>query len=261
MTQLVVQERTSVVSLVERQNVLTVLRRPTRILLAGGVRGERGYAGVDGASAYQVWIAGGHVGTEQEFLDSLKGVKGDPGNAGAAGASAYQVWLAAGHQGTEADFLASLVGPQGPQGPSAVLSGYVSATQNYTSLVYAEVPGLSVELPSTGVYQLILVVLHSNEADADLRWRLQAAQCTATAHLQTVYSSTNQAQTGLNSAISVTVSSDQANRITTVIGVINVTAIGGASPRIYVEAAAGTSGSTLPSAISIGSCVTLTKVS
>ena len=47
--------------------------------------------------------------------DGADGVNGAPGSAGA---SAYQVAVAAGFVGTEAQWLASLVGPQGPAGPS-----------------------------------------------------------------------------------------------------------------------------------------------
>lgn len=41
-----------------------------------------GSTGRDGASAYEVWLAEGNVGTEQVFLDSLKGTKGDKGDKG-----------------------------------------------------------------------------------------------------------------------------------------------------------------------------------
>jgi hypothetical protein len=45
------------------------------------VKGENGKNGVDGKSAYQLAVAGGYVGTEQQWLASLKGVKGDTGLA------------------------------------------------------------------------------------------------------------------------------------------------------------------------------------
>lgn len=61
-----------------------------------GPQGPAGAAGADGA-------------------DGADGVNGAPGSAGA---SAYQVAVAAGFVGTEAQWLASLVGPQGPAGPS-----------------------------------------------------------------------------------------------------------------------------------------------
>ena len=104
----------------------------------GGGTGPAGPAGADGASAYEVAVQNGFVGTEAQWLASLvgpagpagadgadgaKGEKGDPGPAGAdstvpgpAGASAYEVAVAAGFVGTEAQWLESLVGPAGPKG-------------------------------------------------------------------------------------------------------------------------------------------------
>ena len=35
--------------------------------------------GDNGLSAYEIWLAEGNTGTEQDFIDSLKGAKGDPG--------------------------------------------------------------------------------------------------------------------------------------------------------------------------------------
>ena len=106
-----------------------------------GPAGPAGPAGADGASAYEVAVQNGFVGTEAQWLASLvgpagadgspgadgaKGDKGDPGPAGADstvpgpagadGASAYEVAVAAGFVGTQAQWLASLVGPAGPQG-------------------------------------------------------------------------------------------------------------------------------------------------
>ncbi len=71
----------------------------------GPVRG-----GLPGLSAYEVAVAAGFVGTEEEWLASLVGPDG------ADGASAYEVAVSQGFTGTEAEWLASLVGPEGPQG-------------------------------------------------------------------------------------------------------------------------------------------------
>lgn len=68
----------------------------------------------DGESAYQTAVDNGFVGTEQQWLDSLKGDKGDkgdPGNDGEDGDSAYQIWLANGYTGTESQFLNWLRAP------------------------------------------------------------------------------------------------------------------------------------------------------
>jgi hypothetical protein len=76
--------------------------------------------GLDGKSAYEIWLAAGHMGTESVYLASLVGANG---NNGSAGLSAYQVWLAAGNVGAESVYLASLVGANGNNG-SAGLSAY-----------------------------------------------------------------------------------------------------------------------------------------
>lgn len=67
--------------------------------------------GPRGFSAYQTAVQNGFVGTEAEWIASLKGVKGDQGPQGIQGVeglSAYQVALAAGFEGTEDEWLASL---------------------------------------------------------------------------------------------------------------------------------------------------------
>ena len=42
-----------------------------------GDPGPQGPKGLDGKSAYQIWLDGGNTGTEQDFLNSLKGNGGD----------------------------------------------------------------------------------------------------------------------------------------------------------------------------------------
>jgi len=100
----------------------------------GGGGGEVGPPGPAGASAYEIAVQNGFVGTEAEWLASLEGpagaqgmegAQGEQGPAGAAGPagadgadgdSAYQVAVDNGFIGTEAEWLESLVGPEGPQG-------------------------------------------------------------------------------------------------------------------------------------------------
>ena len=96
--------------------------------LPEGPAGPQGDPGPEGKSAYQIWLDEGGVGTEEDFLESLKGPKGDTGAAGADGAtgpqgapgpqgeSAYQIWLDEGNSGTEADFINSLKGEDGNTG-------------------------------------------------------------------------------------------------------------------------------------------------
>ena len=78
-------------------------------------------APADGLSAYEVALQNGFIGTEEEWLQSLKGeqgpqgiqgdkgVKGDRGEQGDKGLSAYQVAIANGFVGTEEEWLQSLV--------------------------------------------------------------------------------------------------------------------------------------------------------
>ena len=88
-------------------------------------------SGADGKSAYEVAVDNGFVGTEQEFIESLKGEQGPQGPMGPQGPrgySAYNAWktLEGNENGTVEDFIESLkgekgeqgeVGPMGPQGP------------------------------------------------------------------------------------------------------------------------------------------------
>jgi len=95
------------------------------------VTGGTGTIGIDGKSAYQLWLDQGNTGSVEVFLNSLKGAKGDKGDTGLTGAtgqngldgergvdgkSAYQIWLDAGNTGTESDFLLSLKGEKGDSG-------------------------------------------------------------------------------------------------------------------------------------------------
>ena len=99
--------------------------------------------GLDGLSAYDLWIAEGNTGSKHDFLDALVGVPGPagysgsngisgadgragragatgpvgaPGAQGDSGPSAYQLWLDSGNSGTSDEFLASLVGTDGVDG-------------------------------------------------------------------------------------------------------------------------------------------------
>ncbi len=103
-----------------------------------GPAGEDGIDGVDGASAYEVAVDEGFVGTISQWLASLVGPQGPAGQDGANGSdglngqdglSAYEIAVNEGFVGTENQWLASLQGPQGiagaqgatgPQGPQGI---------------------------------------------------------------------------------------------------------------------------------------------
>lgn len=90
--------------------------------MTGTSKGEKGDSG---ASAYEIAVKNGFVGTEVEWLESLKGEKGETGANGvngvdgADGASAYQIALNNGFEGTETEWLASLKGEKGDTGSSS----------------------------------------------------------------------------------------------------------------------------------------------
>ena len=86
------------------------------------IKGKDGTNGVDGKSAYQIWLDNGHTGKETDFLnwlkgkDGINGTDGKDGTNGVDGKSAYQIWLDNGHTGTETDFLNWLKGKDGVNG-------------------------------------------------------------------------------------------------------------------------------------------------
>lgn len=90
-----------------------------------GIQGPQGATGATGATGPQ----------GPQGIQGIQGATGPQGPAGPTGESAYDEWLAAGHVGTEADFLASLVGPQGPQGPQGP-AGSVTAVGTDTQVIF-----------------------------------------------------------------------------------------------------------------------------
>ena len=82
--------------------------------------------GKDGYSAYQIALSHGFVGSEDEWLTSLRG---EDGQDGAEGKSAYDVAVIEGFTGTQSEWVASLkgevgaTGATGPQGAGAKILG------------------------------------------------------------------------------------------------------------------------------------------
>lgn len=81
------------------------------------------------ASAYDVAVKNGFVGTESEWIDSLNGK------------SAYEVAVEGGFTGTESEWLSSLIGPQGPQGTSGFAYPQVAALPDFSYTVPSSVAG------------------------------------------------------------------------------------------------------------------------
>lgn len=112
----------------------------TNLLFNGSpISGGTGEVGLDGKSAYELWIEQGNVGTVDTFLASLKGTKGDKGDTGNTGQngtdgkSAYQIWLDAGNSGTQTDFLNSLKGEKGDSGTGGTLPSNVILFEDWVA--------------------------------------------------------------------------------------------------------------------------------
>lgn len=84
-----------------------------------GDKGDTGERGQDGKSAYEIAVANGYTGDEEQWLASLKGRDGERGRDGRNGLSAYD--LADGEllYGTVDKWLESLKGATGAAGKSA----------------------------------------------------------------------------------------------------------------------------------------------
>lgn len=122
----------------------------------GGGTGGTGKDGKDGKSAYELALENGFVGTETEWLASLKGErgsqgiqgkqgsrgeqgiqgergekgdtgskgsKGDRGEQGETGKSAYDLAVENGFEGTVTEWLASLKGEKGDKGDMGTIEG------------------------------------------------------------------------------------------------------------------------------------------
>ena len=81
--------------------------------------------GTDGKSAFEIAVENGFIGTEAEWLESLKGKdgkdgvdgkNGQDGKDGIDGKSAYEIAIANGYFGTESEWLESLKGKNGIDG-------------------------------------------------------------------------------------------------------------------------------------------------
>src|SRR5690554_3909015 len=92
----IVKDNETVTTLVDNgDGTITYTNENGDVVTVDLAEGPQGPPGEDGKSAYEIWLAAGNTGTEQEFLDSLKGEQGPIG--------------ADGPQGDP--------GPEGPQGP------------------------------------------------------------------------------------------------------------------------------------------------
>ena len=67
--------------------------------------GPRGLQGDPGQSAYELAVAGGYIGTEAEWLESLQGPPGTGGEGGGASLPAVEEWVAESGYGVLAGYM------------------------------------------------------------------------------------------------------------------------------------------------------------
>jgi hypothetical protein len=113
------------INLITSESQEEVLRVLAAYAAPAAGNGANGTNGIDGKSAYDIAVDDGFVGTEAEWLLSLKGADGAAGSDGADGAdgvagkqgkSAYDIAVDDGFVGTEAEWLLSLKGADGAAG-------------------------------------------------------------------------------------------------------------------------------------------------
>ena len=103
------------------------------------LRGQNGTNAQDGKSAYQIAVENGFEGTEEAWLDSLKGQDGEVAHKGE---SAYEIAVKNGFEGTEEEWLASLNGEVAHKGESAyeiaVKNGFVGTEEEWLESLKGE---------------------------------------------------------------------------------------------------------------------------
>ena len=88
--------------------------------------------GADGWSAYQIAKANDpSIGTQEEWIASLKGDKGDKGDNGK---SAYQLAVDAGYTGTQEEWITSLKGEKGERGDKGETGASINILGYYETL-------------------------------------------------------------------------------------------------------------------------------
>ena len=86
---------------------------------ADGSNGSNGTNGLDGKSAYQIWLDAGNTGTESAFLDSLKGESAVAVSVGTTTTGTAGTPASVSNSGTTANAVLNFTIPQGAEGMSA----------------------------------------------------------------------------------------------------------------------------------------------
>ena len=117
-----------------------------------GTNGINGVNGQDGLSAYQIAVGNGFVGTESQWLSSLRGATG---SSGANGSNGWSPVLAVASRGN--DSVLQVTGWTGGTGTAPTTLGYISTTGIVTNINNASnirglqgIQGLQGETGATG---------------------------------------------------------------------------------------------------------------
>lgn len=142
-------------------------------------KGDTGQTGADGKSAYQVAVANGYSGTEQEWLASLKGAAGSNGTNGTNGADGKDavIWYTTSTPANNSLAASSLVGPSGatPSAGQMIVGStgtawFITAVSGQTVTVSNDSVDLKGEngigVPSGGTAGQMLVKASSTDGDA-----------------------------------------------------------------------------------------------
>ncbi len=116
---------------------------------------------LSGASAYEIAVRNGFVGTEAEWLESLK-----------QGESAYQIAVRNGYTGTEAEWLASLKGTDGTNG--------LNGNDGDDTLTIEEIYNAAVNSGFTGTFlEFLSDYLNYNQITVDNTYAVSKASLSA----------------------------------------------------------------------------------
>lgn len=97
---------------------------PPGIIGPAGMDGRDGKDGADGKSAYEIALTKGYIGTETDWVDSIKGL---PGTRGADGKSAYEIMVENGYNGTETDWVNTMTNVVTSSDLETIVSNYLGS--------------------------------------------------------------------------------------------------------------------------------------
>ena len=126
--------------------------------------------------SFLAWVALGNAPTKVQSEQAVQDVQEEVAQAALNGASAYELAVANGFVGTETEWLASLVGPQGPQGPNDNTSSFSSTSltpvTNTISSSFAVQNTLTANFPSDTYVVIVHYKWANDNTGRDVRVRI-----------------------------------------------------------------------------------------